>query len=218
MFCSKCGNEIPAGSSLCSKCGKVLSDSSVEKVEYITCPECRGRGQWQEVCPFCGGAGWIECLCAQYYPEGIECGTCGGTRRNPCPSYDLNTCNVCEGTGKLTESELAIYRETKAKAEEERIRKEEEKKRREAEEAIKREEERKRKEREKKLREIEEQKRRDEEVKRLAAADAEQRRRTAIQENRHKTGKCIMCGKDIGLWDKISGRTQHTSCQVYKDI
>lgn len=46
---------------------------------------------------------------------------------------------------------------------------------------------------------------------------AEEKRLRMIRDKRRANGDCIMCGKPLGFWDKRAKRTQHESCQVFKE-
>ncbi len=96
-------------------------------------------------------------------------------------------------------SELAIeeekakkYLENERKRQEaETIRREAEKKRREEEESLRREQEKKR--------------------------HVEEERQSAIQAKRKSSGQCIMCGKPLGFFEKISGKQQHSNCTAFSE-
>ncbi|XES76677.1 MAG: cell envelope integrity protein TolA [Candidatus Bathyarchaeia archaeon] len=65
-------------------------------------------------------------------------------------------------------------------------------------------------------------KKRDEEKKRLRQEQAKKRRadkerQSAIQTKRKSLGQCIMCGKPLSFFEKISGKQQHSNCTIFSE-
>jgi len=50
-----------------------------------------------------------------------------------------------------------------------------------------------------------------------SAKKFEEKKQSSIQAKRKAAGQCIMCGKSLGFFDRVSGREQHRNCSTLEE-
>ena len=159
-----------------------------------TCWSCKGEGRFDCTCE---RGSWICGLCQEGGVEpGSNKGTCrrcggyGGGKCRRCGGAGWNPCRKCGETGIYPPRPGLVHQIVKEREEAEQ--------RRAASSA----------------RRYEEEHRRRAEAK--AQMRAEEERRTQVQNQRQTLRQCIMCGRPLGFFDKLTGQLKHGNCHSFK--